>query len=660
MEYAAAEKRAEELREELNYYSDKYYLDNESEISDYEYDSLMRELADIESEYPNLLTYDSPTHRVGGHADNSFAEVRHTVPLLSLQDAFGFDEVEAFDRRIKERFPEAEYIVEPKIDGLSVSLEYENGFLARASTRGDGNVGEDVTANIKTVRSVPLKIENAPQILEVRGEVYMPKSIFASLAKRQELGGEAPFKNPRNAAAGSLRQKNPKVTASRGLDIIVFSILRHSGEDFQTDSNSLDFLRALGFQTVPFYNKFREIQDVISELKRIDEMRGSLPFEIDGAVIDVNSFSHREELGATAKSPRWAIAYKYPPEEKDTELLDIEVNVGRTGVLTPTGIFSPVTLAGTTVSRAALHNEDFIAEKGIAVGDTVRLRKAGDIIPEVVSVVKHNGLNPVFTLPSVCPACGGAAVREEGEAARRCVNASCPAQLLRSLIHFCSRGAMDIEGLGEAVLELIAGNGLVKNAADIYTLKKSDLAPLERLGEKSAQNIVMAVEKSKSNDVSRLVFALGIRHIGKKAAELLCRRFGSIDNIISAPFEEIASIEGYGDVMARSVTDFFSQSQNIELVNRFKELGVNTRSLFDVLDKRFDTMTFVLTGSLVSLTREEASELIGRFGGKTASSVSKKTSVVVAGEAAGSKLEKAKNLGIKIISEDEFIELTRN
>lgn len=660
MEYAAAEKRADKLRDKLNYYSDRYYIDNESEISDYEYDSLMRELADIESAYPNLLTYDSPTHRVGGHAGNSFEPVTHTVPLLSLQDAFGFDEVEAFDRRIKERFPEAEYIVEPKIDGLSVSLEYENGFLVRASTRGDGNVGEDVTANIKTIRGIPLKIKNAPLILEVRGEAYMPKSVFASLLERQELNGETPFKNPRNAAAGSLRQKNPKITASRGLDIIVFSILRHSGEDFQTDSNSLDFLRSLGFNTVPFYNRFREIQDVISELKRIGETRGSLPFEIDGAVIDVNSFSHREELGATSKSPRWAIAYKYPPEEKDTELLDIEVNVGRTGVLTPTGIFSPVTLAGTTVSRAALHNEDFIAEKGISVGDTVKLRKAGDIIPEVVSVVKHNGLNPVFTLPSVCPACGGAAVREEGESARRCVNASCPAQLLRSLIHFCSRDAMDIEGLGEAVLELIVGNGFIKNPADIYTLKKSDLAPLERLGEKSAHNIVSAVEKSKSNDVSRLVYALGIRHIGKKAAELLCRRFGSIDGIINAPFEEIVSIEGYGDIMARSVTDFFLQSQNIELVNRFKELGVNTKSLFDVLDKRFDSMTFVLTGSLASLTREKAAELIERFGGKTASSVSKKTSVVVAGEAAGGKLEKAKSLGIKIISEDDFIELTRN
>ena len=546
-----------------------------------------------------------------------------------------------------------------KIDGLSVALEYERGFLVRASTRGDGNVGEDVTANIKTIRSVPLKINNSQAVLEVRGEVYMQKSVFASLVEKQELNGERAFKNPRNAAAGSLRQKKPKVTASRELDIFIFSILRHSGEDFGTDSGSLDYLLSLGFKVIPFYNKFSKIEDVITELNRIGEIKISLPFEIDGAVINVNSFSQRAALGNTSKAPRWAIAFKYPPQEKDTELLDIEINVGRTGVLTPTGIFSPVILAGTSVSRASLHNEDYINEKGIAIGDIVKIRKAGDIIPEVVSVVKKNGKNPVFTLPSVCPVCGAQAIREEGEAAKRCINTSCPAQLLRSLIHFCSRDAMDIEGLGEAILELTVENKLIKNPADIYTMTVSELKKLERLGEKSAHNIVSAIEKSKSNDVSRLVYGLGIRHIGKRAAELLCRRFNDIDGIINASREEIAAIEGYGNIMAQSVSDFFSEKQNLELIERFKKYGLNTKSLFYVLDKRFDSMTFVLTGTLSTITRQEASEIIESLGGKTAQSVSKKTSVVVAGEAAGSKLDKARELGIKIIDEDEFIRLTR-
>ncbi|MGI6744991.1 MAG: DNA ligase [Firmicutes bacterium ADurb.Bin300] len=659
MEFTAAEKRAEDLRNKLNYYNDRYYLDNESEVSDYEYDTLMRELREIENEFPELITLDSPTHRVGGHSDNTFTPVTHTVPLLSLQDAFSFEEVLAFDNRIKQQFPDAEYIVEPKIDGLSVALEYERGFLVRASTRGDGNVGEDVTANIKTIRSVPLKINNSQAVLEVRGEVYMQKSVFASLVEKQELNGERAFKNPRNAAAGSLRQKKPKVTASRELDIFIFSILRHSGEDFGTDSGSLDYLLSLGFKVIPFYNKFSKIEDVITELNRIGEIKISLPFEIDGAVINVNSFSQRAALGNTSKAPRWAIAFKYPPQEKDTELLDIEINVGRTGVLTPTGIFSPVILAGTSVSRASLHNEDYINEKGIAIGDIVKIRKAGDIIPEVVSVVKKNGKNPVFTLPSVCPVCGAQAIREEGEAAKRCINTSCPAQLLRSLIHFCSRDAMDIEGLGEAILELTVENKLIKNPADIYTMTVSELKKLERLGEKSAHNIVSAIEKSKSNDVSRLVYGLGIRHIGKRAAELLCRRFNDIDGIINASREEIAAIEGYGNIMAQSVSDFFSEKQNLELIERFKKYGLNTKSLFYVLDKRFDSMTFVLTGTLSTITRQEASEIIESLGGKTAQSVSKKTSVVVAGEAAGSKLDKARELGIKIIDEDEFIRLTR-
>ncbi len=415
MEYAGAKKRADELKDKLNYYSEKYYLDNKSEISDYEYDALMRELQEIETEYPQLISQDSPTHRVGGYADNSFLPVTHTVPLLSLQDAFNFDEIRAFDRRIKERFPDAEYIVEPKIDGLSVAVEYEDGFLTRASTRGDGNVGEDVTANIKTIRSLPLKIENAPSILEIRGEVYISKEVFAALVNEQEQNGEVPFKNPRNAASGSVRQKDPKAAASRELDILVFSILRHNGESFLTDSESLDFLKKLGFNTVNYNNVFKDIEDVIKELERIGETRSDFSFEIDGAVINVNAFSQRNELGATAKAPRWALAFKYPPEEKETILLDIEVNVGRTGVLTPTAVLTPVTLAGTTVGRASLHNEDYITEKGISIGDTVKIRKAGDIIPEGLYVVKKGGNNPVYTVPSICPACQGEVVREKGE-----------------------------------------------------------------------------------------------------------------------------------------------------------------------------------------------------------------------------------------------------
>ncbi len=660
MNYHAAEKRAVDLRNKLNYYNDRYYLDNESEISDYEYDSLMRELRDIENEFPKLITLDSPTHRIGGHSDNIFTPVTHTVALLSLQDAFNNEEVLAFDNRVKHLFPDAEYIVEPKIDGLSVALEYERGLLVRASTRGDGNVGEDVTANIKTIRSVPLKINDIQDVLEVRGEVYMKKSVFASLVEKQELNGERAFKNPRNAAAGSLRQKDPSVTASRELDIFIFSILRKSGDSFQKDSDSLDFLSSQGFKVIPFYNKFSKIEDVITELKRIGEIKTSLPFDIDGAVINVNAYSQRAALGNTSKAPRWAIAFKYPPQEKETQLLDIEINVGRTGVLTPTGIFSPVILAGTSVSRASLHNQDYINEKNIAIGDIVKIRKAGDIIPEVVSIVKKSGKNPVFKLPSVCPVCGAAAIREEGEAAKRCINTSCPAQLLRSLIHFCSRDAMDIEGLGEAVLELIIQNKLINNPADIYTLTVESLKKLDRLGEKSAQNIIFAIEKSKNNDISRLIYGLGIRHIGKKAAELLCRRFNDIDGILNASKEEIASIEGYGDIMAQSVSDFFSEIRNLDLIDRFKKYKVNTHSLFSVQDKRFDSMTFVLTGTLSSLTRQEASEIIERFGGKTAQSVSKNTSVVVAGESAGSKLNKARELGVRIIDEDEFISMTRN
>ncbi|NLA73618.1 MAG: NAD-dependent DNA ligase LigA, partial [Clostridiales bacterium] len=482
---------------------------------------------------------------------------------------------------------------------------------------------------------------------------------FAALVNEQEQNGEVPFKNPRNAASGSVRQKDPKAAASRELDILVFSILRHNGESFLTDSESLDFLKKLGFNTVNYNNVFKDIEDVIKELERIGETRSDFSFEIDGAVINVNAFSQRNELVATAKAPRWALAFKYPPEEKETILLDIEVNVGRTGVLTPTAVLTPVTLAGTTVGRASLHNEDYITEKGISIGDTVKIRKAGDIIPEVLYVVKKGGNNPVYTLPSICPACQGEVVREKGEVAKRCINASCPAQLYRSLIHFCNRDAMDIEGLGESVLELLIGEKLVKDASDLYMLKVSDLLTLERFAEKSASNVISAIEKSKGNDLSRLIFGLGIRHIGKKAAELLSRHFIDIDNIMGADFNGIIVIEGYGDIMAQSVIDFFAERKNRELIEKLKQLKVNTKSLFDIYDNRFEFMTFVLTGTLSSMTREDAASIIESFSGKASSSVSKKTSIVVAGENAGSKLIKAEQLGVKIIGEDEFLQLIK-
>ncbi len=550
--------------------------------------------------------------------------------------------------------PDATYIVEPKIDGLSVSLEYSNGVISRGSTRGDGITGEDITANLKTVRSIPLTIKEKLPFIEVRGEVYMPKEKFFEIVKKQELNEEKPFKNPRNAAAGSLRQKDPKITSQRGLDIFVFNIQQIDGKDLQTHKQSLDYIKSLGFKTIPFYNEFDNIDDVMKELDRIGSIRGTLPYDIDGAVIKVNRFDQREKLGSTAKCPKWALAWKYPPEEKKTKLIDIEINVGRTGVLTPTAVFEPVLVAGSTVSRATLHNEDFINEKGIRIGDTVVIRKAGDIIPEVLEVSEHAENSEPYKMPDTCPSCGEKVTREAGEAAIRCNNPDCPAQLLRMLIHFCSRDAMDIEGLGDANLELLVNEGMLKTAADIYKLDFDTIAEFERLGKKSAENLKRAVEKSKENDLGKLIFALGIRHIGQKAAKLLADRFSDMDGIISASKEEILSIDGYGDIMAESVTDFFSHPQAVELINDLKAAGVNMRSEKKVIDNRFEGKTFVLTGTLSRFTRTQASEVIETYGGKTSSSVSKKTDYVLAGEAAGSKLQKAQDLGVKIISEDEF------
>ena len=651
-------KRAQELRDKLNYYSRKYYVDDDPEIEDYEYDMLQRELKAIEDKYPDLVTPDSPTVRVGGSAENLYSKVEHRVRMESLQDAFSFAEIEEFDRRVRETERDVHYVVEPKIDGLSVSLEYTNGVLTRGSTRGDGDVGEDVTANLRTVRSIPLKIKTPLPFLEVRGEVYMPKSVFASLVTRQELDGEKPFKNPRNAAAGSLRQKDSKVTAGRGLDIFVFNVQQIEGAQLSSHKQSLDFLREQGFHTIPFYTRFDNITDVISELKRIGEIRSGLEYDIDGAVIKVDDFAQRERLGSTSKFPKWAVAFKYPPEEKTTKLVDIEIGVGRTGVLTPTAVFEPVLLAGSTVSRATLHNQDFITEKDIRIGDEVAVRKAGDIIPEVVRVVSHAENSVPYILPSICPSCSAPVIREEGEAAVRCVNPECPAQLLRNVIHFCSRDAMDIEGLGDALVEKFISENLISNVADIYDITAGEIMMLEGHQEKSAKNLVEAIGRSKKNDLSRLLFALGIRHIGQKAAKLLSEYFGDIDSIIAASEEEIAEIDGFGGIMAKSAAEFFSMTQTADLIERLKAAGVNMKSLKGKSDdQRFAGLTFVLTGTLPTLSRKEATEIIENLGGKASSSVSKKTSYVVAGEEAGSKLQKATDLGIPVITQDDLLKM---
>lgn len=651
MNIKEAEIKAKELRDFLNYHSKKYYVDDDPQISDFEYDKALRELENLEEAFPSVVTPDSPTQRVGGMADNRFEEVVHTVPMESLQDAFSFDELRSFEGRID---GDATYVVEPKIDGLSVSLEYRDGVFVRGSTRGDGQIGEDVTANLRTIKTIPLKLEENIPFLEVRGEVYMPREVFLSLVEKQEINGEKPFKNPRNAAAGSLRQKNSKTAAERNLSIFVFNIQQIEGKEIRSHKESLDYLKTLGFRTVPFYNEYENFDDVLKEVERIGNERGNLPFDIDGAVIKVNDFEKRKALGSTSKFPKWAVAYKYPPEEKETKLIDIEINVGRTGVLTPVAVLEPVLLAGSTVSRATMHNEDFIREKGISIGDTVIVRKAGDIIPEIVSVARKGEGSRDFEMPKICPSCSSPVSREEDEAAIRCSNPQCPAQLLRNIIHFCSRDAMDIEGLGESVCEVLVNEELVKNAADIYYLRGEQLLSLERFAEKSAKNLIEAIEKSKDNDLSKLLFAFGIRHIGAKAAKLLAMNFGTLEKIMSATKEEILLIDGFGEIMAESAVEFFALEPTKKMIEELQNAGVNMKSLAEVKDNRFLGMTFVLTGTLPTMSRAEASEIIEGFSGKTSSSVSKKTTYVLAGEDAGSKLIKAQTLGITIISEEEF------
>ena len=675
MDKENALRRVNELTKIIEYHNNLYYNNDEPEISDYEYDMLLRELENLEAEYPELKRPDSPTNRVGGSAGEKFSPVTHAVPMESLHDSFSHDELRDFDRRVREAAGSVKYVVEPKFDGLSVSCEYRNGVFTRGSTRGDGTTGEDVTDNLMTIKSLPKRLKNAPEFIEVRGEVYMSFESFNALVKRQEENEEKPAKNPRNAAAGSLRQKNSKITAERQLDIFVFNIQQLEGAQVSSHSQSLEYLKQLGFPT-SFHKTFTDIEDVISEIERIGEHRGEYDYAIDGAVVKVDDFSQRELLGSTAKYPRWAEAYKYPPEEKPTKLLQIEINVGRTGVLTPVGVFEPVLLAGTTVSRATLHNSDFIAEKGVNVGDTVIIRKAGEIIPEVLSVAQKGENAEPFTFPKVCPSCGSPVSRDD-EAAIRCTNTDCPAQLMRHLIHFVSRDAMDIDGLGPAVLEQLVGENLIKSPADLYRLEASQLISLERMAEKSANNLVAAVEKSKENELYRLVFALGIRNIGLKAAKLICENFATIDDIMNASAEDFEKIEGFGSVMAQSVQGYFALESTRELIDELKQLGLKMKpSEQKPKGGLFEGKTFVLTGTLPNMKRSEAAKLIEAHGGKTSSSVSKKTSFVVAGEEAGSKLTvskktsfvvageeagskltKAQSLGITILSEQELLDM---
>ena len=654
MDIKDAALKIDELREKIIYHNKKYYLEDNPEIDDFEYDRLYRELEDLEAQFPSLKTADSPTQMVGHVGYNTFEEVTHEVPLASLHDSFSDDELVSFIERTQNVFSNCEYIVEPKFDGLSVAIEYINGKYYRAVTRGDGNVGEDVTENIRTIKSVPKTLKEAYPRIIVRGEVYMKNEVFFELCEKMEENGETPFKNPRNAAAGSLRQKDSRITKQRKLDIFVFNVQLIEGKTLSFHDESLEFLRSLGFEVSALYEKCKTASEVLSVIHKIGDKRGELPYAIDGAVVKVNSFAQREEIGETVKFPKWAEAYKYPPEEKETVLLDIEIGVGRTGVLTPTGVFSPVTLAGTTVSRATLHNQDFINEKKIAIGDTVILRKAGEIIPEVVAVSKHDETKGIFEIPKICPSCGGETVRRNGEAAVRCINPNCPAQLLRHLIHFTSRDAMDIEGLGPAVLQQLSDSNLISSPSDLYKLKREDISSLERMGAKSADNLISALEKSKTNPLWRLIFGLGIEHIGQKAAKILCENFADIDAIMNASAEEISSIEGFGGIMGESVKAFFETDGAKELILKLKEYGLNMKGEEKKKDGAFTGKTFVLTGTLPTMTRQEASAIIESMGGKVSSSVSKKTDFVLAGEEAGSKLIKAQSLGITVISEEEF------
>ena len=648
----------DQLRRELERAGYEYYVLDKPTMSDYDYDHKLRRLEELEQAHPETVTPDSPTQRVGGQALSTFEPVQHRVPLESLQDVFDFDEVRAFDQRVQSTVTGAVYVVEPKVDGLSVALEYENGLFVRGATRGDGQVGEDVTANLRTVRSIPLRVDGAPEHLIVRGEVFMPKKVFHTLNDERERRGEALFANPRNAAAGSLRQQDPKIAAQRKLDILVFNVQWSDGVAFQTHEETLDYLAQKGFKVIP--HKLCTTMDQVTErITQIGEDRDQFSFDIDGAVVKVNDLSQRAVLGSTAKFPRWAAAYKYPPEVKPSRLTDIVVQVGRTGVLTPKAVLEPVRLAGTTVTSATLHNQDFISDKDIRIGDTVLVRKAGEIIPEVLSVVldKRPADSRPYFLPKTCPVCGAPVERDEDGAHMRCTGAECPAQLLRNLTHFASRDAMDIDGLGVAVVENLVNAGLVKTPGDLYFLKEEDVAELDRMGKKSAQNLMAAIERSKSQDLARLIYAFGIRQVGQKAGKILAARFKTMDALEQATLEELTAVNDVGEITARSILTWLASPQSRHLITRLREAGVNMTAAEQGSDQRFAGMTFVLTGGLEQFTRDQAAAMIEDRGGKSAGSVSKKTTYVVAGEGAGSKLKKALDLGIPVLTEQEFLDL---
>ena len=657
-----AKNRISELIDLINYHNNRYYNEDSPEISDFEYDKLMKELIKLEEENPKLKRADSPSSRVGGKPLDKFNQVTHKIPMLSLSNAYSAQDLRDFDKRVRYSINEGvEYVVEFKIDGLSVGLTYNNGIFEKGATRGNGIIGEDITQNLKTVKTIPLKVEDNEEIV-VRGEVYISKENFETINKIQEEEGLQLFANPRNLAAGTLRQLDSKLTAKRPLDIFIFNLEYIENTELKTHSESLEYLNKLGFKVSPNYKVFSDMDEIIKHIDYWTVNRSNLPFEIDGMVIKVNNLSQREKMGYTAKSPRWAIAYKFPAEQKKTKLIDIIVEVGRTGTITPTAILEPVRLAGTTVSRATLHNEDYINEKDIRIGDTVIVQKAGDIIPQVVEVVTDEltGDEIIFKLPEKCPVCSEPTVRLEGEAAVKCINISCPAQIRRGIIHFASRDAMNIEGLGESIVTLLLDNKIIKDIADLYYINKEDLINLERMGEKSASNLVNAIEKSKQNDLYRLINGLGIKYIGVKGAKVLAKNFKSLDEIINADMSELINLEEFGDIMANSVIQFFKEEKNIGVIKKLEDAGVNTKSIVSEdkgLVNIFEGMKIVLTGTLPTLKRNDAKEMIEARGGKSTSSVSKSTTFVLAGEEAGSKLTKANELGIPVIDENKFLEM---
>ena len=661
-----AKERIKELREKTEYYAKKYYDDDNPEISDFEYDMLMVELRNLEKEYPELITKESLTQKVGGHVKEGFEKVTHEVPLQSLQDVFSLEDVEDFDIRMHQKakengIEEVKYVVETKIDGLSAVLEYKDGILVRGATRGNGLVGEDVTKNLKTVKTIPHKIDEKINIT-VRGEVFISKKDFEEMNQERQENDEELFANARNAAAGSLRQLDSKITAKRPLDIYIFNVQKIEGKEFNSHYEELEYLEKIGFNVNPVRIPCTNIEEVKKAIQKIGEMREELTFGIDGAVIKIDNLKFREILGTTVKVPRWAVAYKYPPETKETILKDIICQVGRTGVITPMAILEPVKVAGSTISKTTLHNEDFIKEKDLKIGDTVVIQKAGDVIPEISKVVKEKrtGKEKDFEMPRVCPVCGAEAIREEGEAAVRCTGIECPAKLFRNLVHFVSREAMNIDGLGENIIQQLLEKHLIENIADIYSLSFEEIASLKKNGKKFAQNLKNSIENSKQNDLYRLITALGIRHVGGKASKLLAKKYKTLQALTEAKFEELQEMNDIGEVMANSIVEFFAQEQTKDLLKRLEDAGVNTKAIEEeTTDNRFEGQTFVLTGSLQKFTRKEAEDLIEKFGGKTSSSVSKKTNYVLAGEDAGSKLTKAQSLGVNIISEEEFENLIK-